>query len=159
MKRPTAFCLVSTFFPALAVILTSAPLIHAHDGESHPVILGVDQNHNLLSDLYESLYPGLTDASADNDHDGETNGQENAAGTNPLSPMDRLDFSIVESTIAGINTVWPTQAGKQYQLQTNTSLGPDWIDEGPPLMGTGAPLSCLCPRIGSIQRVGCGGTK
>ena len=151
MKKPAALRFISPFFLVLAAALPSAKVIYAHDGASHSAMLGVDQNNNSLSDVYEILYPGLTNAAGDNDADGQSNAQENAAGTNPLSAMDRLDFSVVESTLAGINTVWPTQPGKEYQLQTNASLGPDWENEGPPMMGTGEPLSCLCPRIGSIR--------
>jgi hypothetical protein len=103
-------------------LLLVLPHAWAHDGTTHPVMLGIDQNQNFLSDLYESQYPGITSATADNDGDGQSNAQENAAGTNPLSGADRLEFSVVEPVIAGLNVVWPTQAGKQYQVQTNTFL-------------------------------------
>ncbi len=132
-------------------MLLVLPRAWAHDGTTHPVMLGIDQNQNSLSDLYESQYPGLTSATADQDGDGQTNAEENAAGTNPLNGADRLEFSVVEPTIAGLNTLWPTQPGKEYQVQTNNSLGSDWVNEGPAVIGDGAPLSCLCTRTGPIR--------
>jgi len=123
----------------------------SHGSTPAPAMLGVDQNHNLLSDIYESQYPGLLGANGDDDGDGQTNAGENAAGTNPRNPSDRLDFLIVESTLSGLNTVWPSQAGKQYQLQTNTTLGPEWINAGPAVKGDGTPLTCLCPHSGNVQ--------
>ena len=114
-------------------------------------MLGVDQNQNDLSDVYESLYPGLGSASQDADADGQSNRQECAAGTNPLNPADRLDFANVNSEIAGIRTDWPTQAGKQYQLQIAATLSGPWVNQGAPVVGDGTSFTSVCPRNGSLQ--------
>ncbi len=142
---------VRSFVSAAALLLVLAPAAHAHGTGGHAAMLGVDQNHNELSDLFESLYPGLTSADADADGDGQTNRQENAAGTNPRSAADRLDFSAVENQIAGIRTEWATQSGKQYQLQTAETLNGPWVNEGSPVLASGTPLECVCPRVGSRQ--------
>ncbi|MDB6070511.1 MAG: hypothetical protein JWL81_1682, partial [Verrucomicrobiales bacterium] len=146
-QRPRA---VLTGVTALACLLFPSWL-HAHGGSSHPNLLGVDQNHNQLSDLFEKLYPGLTGPDDDADQDGQSNRQENAAATDPLNPASRLDFSQVNMEIAGISTDWATQAGKEYQIQTAESLAGPWVNEGPATVGDGTPLQCLCPRTGPVQ--------
>jgi hypothetical protein len=64
---------------AALLCLLPVPGLYAHGEGSNAKMLGVDQNHNELSDVYESLYPGLTSAEADMDGDGQTNREENAA--------------------------------------------------------------------------------
>ena len=151
MKATPPLFRLSVRSVAALLCLLSASGLYAHGEGSNAKMLGVDQNHNELSDVYESLYPGLTSAEADTDGDGQTNREENAAGTNPRNPVDRLDFSGVTHEIAGIRTEWATQAGKQYQLQIASTLSGPWVDEGAAVVGDGNPLNCVCPRSGSLQ--------
>lgn len=124
---------------------------HGHGESAASRMLGVDRNHNHLSDLFESQYPGLTGADTDDDGDGQTNRQENAAGTHPKDPSDRLEFTSISHEIAGTRTEWLTEAGKQYQLQSTPALGNPWVNEGPAVTGDGTSFFCVCPRNGSMQ--------
>lgn len=147
------FSPLRTLLPSLLFCISYLPARQAmaHGDSSVTKMLGVDQNHNGLSDLFESLHPALTGADNDDDGDGQSNRQENAAGTNPRSPQDRLDFAEVSMEIAGVATEWASQRGKEYQIQTAESLSGPWVNEGPAMVGDGNPLACTCPRTGSLQ--------
>ena len=150
MKAPNSVACSRAFFLAALLFLPAVTRLPAQVG-STVRMLGVDRDQNGLSDIFESLYPGLGSADADVDGDGQTNRQEGAAGTNPKNSSDRLDFSDVENEIAGIRTEWATQPGKQYQLQTAGTLSGPWVNEGPAVVGDGTTLATVCPRSGTLQ--------
>jgi Alpha amylase, catalytic domain len=79
------------------------------------------------------------DPVADHDGDGQSNGAEQTAGTNPLSSGSVLRATA--TTIAG-NTVAITIAtvpGKSYQLETSTTLAPQsWSNVGIPVIANGS---------------------
>ena len=151
MKVFTSSARLVACFTAVLAFLPAIHRLAAQGATSAPRMLGIDQNRNDLSDIYESLYPGLLSADADLDGDGQTNRQEGAAGTNPKNGADRLDFSEVTNEIAGIRTVWAAQPGKQYQLQTAATLVGPWVNEGPAVVGNGTVFDKICPRSGSLQ--------
>jgi glycosidase len=73
----------------------------------------------------------LLSASADTDGDGQSNGAEDTAGTNPLSGASVL--KVMSSSVAGSDVVMTvaTVIGKKYQLETSTTLAPlSWTNVG-----------------------------
>ncbi len=131
-----------------ALTLALCPFFHpqhanGHEGESH---LGVDRNGNEMSDIFEALYPGAGNASADSDADGMNNGQEAAAGTSPFSAGEVLRILSVTSSGSSITASWPSVAGKIYQLQAAQSTAGPWVIEETAVSGTGAGLSVSSPR-------------
>lgn len=117
---------------------------------SSATVLGVDENNNGLSDVYEILHPGLGAPAADDDADGHSNAEEAAAGTDPASGADKLDFAQVTNAPAGVDVRFPTENGKVYQMQVSSSLtGGAWQDEGSPFQGNGAEQSGTCPYQGA----------
>lgn len=136
MRMRSAF--VASF---IVCSLSLTPISQAHLAE-----LGIDKNHNGLSDIFELMYPGIAaDPHGDYDKDGQTNIQENASGTNPLDPASNFNFSGVSKSATELNVTWPGVAGKHYQMQQSPNLTDAWEDEGEPQMGTGAALAGACP--------------
>lgn len=81
----------------------------------------------------------LLSATGDADGDGQSNGAEDTAGTNPLSGNSVLKFT--SSNLSGSNVVLTvaTVAGKKYQLETSTTLAPlSWSNVGGVITATGA---------------------
>lgn len=65
----------------------------------------------------------LLDASADEDEDGQTNGDEHIAGTNPLSSGSVFKLSSLTMDSGGdVTATWGIVAGKTYSAQTRGSL-------------------------------------
>lgn len=96
----------------------------------------VDENQNLMSDVWEVAY-GITEADEDDDGDGFSNLQESAAGTNPKDPVDfpkSLGLAKMESGHLCHN--WPTKAGIRYQTWVSGNLV-DWKPVGAPVIGSG----------------------
>ncbi len=122
--------------------LALAGHVMGHGGEG---FLGIDNDDNGISDLYQVLHAGVTDAHADNDKDGATNEQEGAAATNPNDGTDNLNFQTVTNTGATLNASWRTMAGKSYQMQASADLGSTWTNEGAAISGNGALANASCP--------------
>ncbi len=83
-----------------------------------------DTDRDGLDDAWELSYFGTLarDGSGDFDSDGMTDFQEYAAGTNPGSPSDRLEFLAI--TQAGQTTLeFRAVAGRTYTVQQADSLG------------------------------------
>ena len=81
----------------------------------------------------------LLDPLLDDDGDGQSNGSEDTAGTNPLSSASVLQATA--STISGNNVLVTvaTVAGKSYQLETSTTLAPGpWDLVGDAVAATGS---------------------
>ena len=77
--------------------------------------------------------------SEDNDGDGQSNGSEHTAGTNPLDPASGLN--VTAASISGNQVVISvaTVQGKTYQLEASTTLsGTTWQNVGDPVTATGA---------------------
>ncbi len=91
----------------------------------------IDLNGNGLDDVWEMIY-GATglDPNADTDHDGWTNAQECAAGTDPFDPKSHPTLSIAPWGTAKLQLAYPHIAGKRYRLQSKTDLSlPNWTPE------------------------------
>ena len=143
MKRLFPTC---TFFFSLGVLPASAI---------------IDENSNGLSDLWEMIYNNgqllAIDPMVDSDHDGWTNAQEAAAGTNPFvpAPPDGLvrptttnipifwadsdaDGDPDPITPAAIILNWPTIPGKLYTLSYSPDLSAgSWSSVDDPFIGNG----------------------
>lgn len=131
--------------PAVSLALSLDAFAHGSAGSS----LGIDADDNHISDLYEAMYPGSGTATADNDADGMTNAAEAAAGTNPNSSGDNLNFSSVENTGTAVEADFRSVDGKVYQVQSAASLSDAWTNEGTVLQGTGAVLGTTLPATGT----------
>ena len=126
-------CLLSRLALAAFVLLGLA-------GPSWAVI---DQSINQT--VWKMLY-GVSDAqinsstwlAADDDGDGVSNGAEMAAGTNPFSAGSAIKISTITSDVNSVYMSFPSVQGKQYVVETSTSLG------------TSAIWSVLSPSVQSI---------
>jgi len=71
------------------------------------------------------------DPVADGDLDGQSNGSEHTAGTNPLSATSVLKATATSVSGNNVNVTVATVADKIYQLETSTSLAPlSWTTVG-----------------------------
>ena len=79
----------------------------------------IDLNGDGLSDIWQRLYGGTTDATADPDGDGFTNEEEARAGTNPIDSNSFLGLlSCRVNAITGQPTIcWMAQPGKRYHIE------------------------------------------
>jgi hypothetical protein len=109
-------------------------------------VYGIDANQNGVSDIFEMLYPSASNPAQDADSDGRTNGEEAAAGTNPLDGSSRLDFVSVEHVGGKLRVTWLGVAGKQYRLESSPGLeGAVWTPEGSARLGAGEVLVSETP--------------
>jgi hypothetical protein len=111
--------------------------------------MGLDDNNNRISDVYEALYPVGGDGHDDDDDDGVSNEDEAAAGTDAGSGVSYLNFTSVTNDGAIVAGRFPSVAGKIYQMQTQSELGGTWADEGLSLQGDGAILQATAPSSGA----------
>ena len=83
----------------------------------------VDLNSNGMSDVWEQIYgaSGL-DPNLDADGDGFSNSQEALAGTNPFDSNSFPQITSFANSISNFSVTLPCALGKQYQLQSVTSL-------------------------------------
>jgi len=100
---------------------------------------GRDYNADGMPDDWQRVYFGTNvaawpGATADSDADGATNGQEFAAGTDPLDRSDSLSVSLSKLE-EGRRLEWNTRPGAIYQLQQTGSLGVgNWLNVGEPVL-------------------------
>ncbi|MES2659020.1 MAG: hypothetical protein V4689_10410 [Verrucomicrobiota bacterium] len=79
------------------------------------------------------------DPVADNDGDGQTNASEHTAGTNPLSAASVLRATATAISGNDVNITVATVSGKNYQLETSTTLAPlSWGNVGVPVTAAGS---------------------
>ncbi|MCB1062524.1 MAG: DUF1800 family protein [Verrucomicrobiae bacterium] len=87
---------------------------------THVAAIGAefDLDGNGLDDIWEDRYAasGLI-ATEDSDKDGEDNGAESRAGTNPLDRDSRLGAPGISFTTTGVTLTFPSQAGKRYRIR------------------------------------------
>lgn len=110
--------------------------------------MGVDANDNRVSDVYEALYPLTAGVHGDDDGDGMSNENEAAAGTNPKSGGAFLNFTTVTNNGGTVTGGFSSVSGKTYQMQSQSTLGGTWADEGGLLQGTGGAMTAQAPSTG-----------
>ncbi|MGL4399602.1 MAG: hypothetical protein ACRCXD_07015 [Luteolibacter sp.] len=146
---------------------------------AYPAHAIIDSNSNGMSDLWEEtynqleLFPSTFDPQADPDHDGWTNAQEAAAGTDPHNSNAPSGFIRPEITHSpaiwldsngdGIDEIdtpeahvvtWPTLVGKQYTLLFSIDLAAGgWIPLGRPRIGEGNPIGTGIPLAANSPRM------
>ncbi len=77
------------------------------------------------------------DAAADEDGDGMNNGNEDVAGTNPLSSSSLLRVTgITRPAPTSLTVTWSSVAGKNYQLESATAPGSTYTSVGPVVNAT-----------------------
>ncbi len=80
----------------------------------------------------------VLNGTADQDGDGQSNGAEYTAGTNPLSATSLLKATATSVIGNDANVTVATVSGKTYQLETSTTLGTlSWSNVGTPVTATG----------------------
>jgi hypothetical protein len=103
----------------------------------------IDRDGDTASDFWQAYYqiPNLT-GTEDADGDGVNNGNEEAAGTNPLDPTSRFHVQEVrivhrDNLPAGAVLIFPGLAGKTYHLEGSDSFARDgWQRVGTPILAT-----------------------
>jgi hypothetical protein len=102
-----------------------------NDGDGQPDSIDLDDDNDGLPDDWEILYgldprtaQGDGGADGDPDHDGQTNAEEYAADSDPLSPSSCLRILGIEMDANGLSISW--QGGQQacQVLECPTSLTP-----------------------------------
>jgi hypothetical protein len=90
----------------------------------------------------------LLDPLMDEDGDGQANGAENTAGTDPFSPASVLKSTGLTMTAAETQISVATVPGRVYQLESSPSLNAGtWTPVGPPLTADGASTVFSAPAI------------
>ena len=98
-------------------------------------LIPLDTNGNGLADSWETAHfgPGTNvDPQADADHDGQPNGLEYLAGTDPNDPGDVFKVrGLMYQATNGLTLVWPVTGGRRYQVlgrEELTSGGWRWTN-------------------------------
>jgi len=113
-------------FLVLSALLL-APLTHA----------ALDLNNDGIPDVWALVHGlGAIDMNQDSDGDGQTNAQEALWGTNPLSAAGTARITSITTDEYGVHLIFAGQAGKQYQVQSTTSLGGGWSNVGAVIHGS-----------------------
>lgn len=120
----------SPFFRVPVCLLGLGLLLAGPHGNVHAAI-----DSEMTRQVWKLKF-GVTDAqlgdpvwmAQDADHDGSLNADEMAVGTNPFSPTAVIDFSRVQRNGASMEIHFPTETGKRYQVESNTTLSPGgWV--------------------------------
>lgn len=134
--------------------------------------LSGDANNDGLPDWWQTQYFGSISApaaapNANPAGDGLPNWLKFALGLDPTQAATALPGGVVlangKSLVnpSGTNTiqiftaaevVFDTEAGKNYQLQSISSLSSGWENVGAPIAGTGAPMSYVTPTRNNVQQ-------
>jgi hypothetical protein len=92
---------------------------------------------------------------ADPDHDGFTNEQELAAGTDPLNGASALRVANFSRAADGttFSLTWASTPGKTYQIETSTVLvGGSWTATGAPVLASGTSSALNVPTSAQDTR-------
>lgn len=93
----------------------------------------------------------LLAAGSDHDGDGQTNADEQAAGTNPLDSGSVFRVSGIVRSGGMVQVTFSSVAGYSYRLETSTDLDAAWSDVGPAVEANG-PVSLLEAPVDGDRR-------
>ena len=97
----------------------------------------IDLNGNGLGDVWERQYEAEDlRPDGDQDGDGETNLEENRAGTDPLDTSSALSITSATMQENELHLSWPSVAGKRYQIEVTSDLR-NWRRAAPAQGGSG----------------------
>jgi len=83
----------------------------------------VDLNNNGFGDVWEERYHSIELAlDQDEDGDGQTNGKESLAGTDPRDSRSALVISETVASEGNVTVKWTSQPGKAYRVLSTTDL-------------------------------------
>ncbi len=112
-------------------------------------------DYSLNTDIWKMVY-GVTASqagnsawlAADDDMDGQTNGREMAAGTNPFKAGSTISVTgLAPNGASNMDVSFDTVKGKQYVAQSSLSLTPPaWGNVGSPVIGTGFSMTITVPK-------------
>lgn len=120
--------------------------------------MAVDSTVNRT--VWKMLY-GVSDAQVndaswlarDDDGDGISNGAEIAAGTNPFNAGSAIKITSISSDATNVYITFTSSLGKQYVVQSSTSLGASatWSVLSPSVQvaGTGSSQTLVAPNSGA----------
>ena len=111
---------------------------------------GLSDNWEAQNGLNPLSGSGTNGASGDLDHDGFTNAQEFAAGTNPNDPNSLLRIT---STASGGRTItWSSVTGKTYRVFSAPNLSTSFAPLSGNLPSAGATTSYTDPASAGTQK-------
>jgi hypothetical protein len=139
-------------FPVVLSDVEAAP--HSADGPASPVALTgqtSDFTRTYADWALATLGSAAASASDDRDGDGQSNGAEYAAATDPVNPSSLLRTTSMERGQGGFMVRWFAAYGVNYRLSASTDLK-TWSPVGGVITGRGAEESASDPAASSGTR-------
>lgn len=94
---------------------------------------------------FGSVDNSLAQSGEDPDGDGQDNGVEFLAGTNPLDGSSIFAARLKSTTEGGLMLIWPSVQGRNYEILANTTLSGLWTPLHSFIAGPGESSSYLVP--------------
>jgi hypothetical protein len=117
----------------------------ANPGPRLRLVFHADSDGDGLSDQAELGAFGTDPDLPDTDGDGQLDGAEAVAGTDPMNPASRFKINELRVVGSGREITWDGVSGKTYTLERASSLSPaDWAPIAT-VAGAGGPQSHLDP--------------
>ena len=111
-------------------------------GPQLKLVLRADTDGDGLSDAAENATFATDPGAPDTDHDGQTDGEEVFAGTDPTDPASRFVIESLEPLANGtVRITWQSMPDRTYDVLYSTSLQADDWTEVHSAQGTGGSMS------------------
>ncbi|MDQ6860872.1 MAG: hypothetical protein M3032_06925 [Verrucomicrobiota bacterium] len=94
-------------------------------------ITAINPNDNSVAGPSSTATVRFLDPNADDDGDGMNNAAEDAAGTNPLDPTSVFRVANIARSSNNVSVTWSSVPGKQYQLESASSVFGTYTAVGP----------------------------